>query len=244
MNSDTPANRAESPSSTKSPSEGCPHAKRYFNQYGQVVACACNQWSCDYCRKVLSWRWAQRIRYGIALRVDHDPWFWTLTLPAWVPDAARGFKILPSRWDALRKELQRKLPDFAYAAFIEGQPERGHMPHFHIITFQPAHRRLKDLAVHCGFGFEADQQQIDAGKAVSYVVKYANKQGPFVPRHFRRVRVSRAWPSLPAPEYAVKVYPLLQGESLSAYVQRMSVALGHSMAGLRALYLDRSGDLH
>lgn len=229
---------------TSSPTEECPNAKRAFNEDGWVVRLACDQWLCPYCRKILAWRWAQRVRYGIALRLDTEPWFWTLTLPGWVPTREKGYAILPERWDNFRKALQRSYPDFTYAAFVEGQPERGLMPHFHIITFQPAPGRLKDLAVHSGFGHQADQQEVTGGYAAWYVSKYASKSTPGIPGHFRRVRISRDWPSLPAPEYPLKVYPLLPRETLPMYFHRMSVTLGSRLELVRDAWLDRSRDIH
>lgn len=227
-----------------SPKESrCEHAKRAFNDQSEIVALACDQWSCGYCRKILAWRWAQRVSYGIALRLDHEPWFWTITLPGWVPDAATGYKILPKRWDALRKALQRANRNFLYAAFVEGHPHRGFIPHLHIITFDPSPERLKDMVVHAGFGYQAKEIEINGKMAISYVSKYASKQGQGMPRNFRRVRISRHWPALPTPVYEHKVYPLDRGEALSAYLRRMSTTLGANVALLRDRWLDKSGDI-
>lgn len=221
----------------------CEHAKRAFNDQGQVISLACDQWGCHYCRKILAWRWAQRVAYGIALSLDHEPWFWTITLPAWVPDARTGYRLLPKRWDALRKALQRANPHFLYAAFVEGQPQRGDMPHFHIITFSPSPGRFKDMVVHAGFGHQAKELEITGRMAVSYVTKYASKQGQGMPRNFRRVRISRAWPALPAPEYEHQVYPLEKGEALSSYLRRMSTTLACPVNVLRDVWLDKSRDI-
>jgi hypothetical protein len=180
-----------------------------------------------------------RVRYGIALRADHDPWFWTLTLPGWVQSSAVGLRILPGRWDNFRKALQRQNPNFVYAAFVELHPHRANIPHFHVITFDPAPRRFKDLAVHCGFGHQAWEVEINGSKAISYVSKYASKQGAAMPRNFRRVRISHCWPSLPSPEYALKVYPIEKREALSAYLRRMVLTTGHPMEVLRDRWLAR-----
>jgi len=208
------------------------------------VALACDQWSCDYCRKILAWRWAQRVSYGIALWPDHVAWFWTLTLPSWVSDASTGYKILPARWRALHQTLTRAIRGFQYAAFVEAHPHRAFIPHFHIIALHKAPERLKDMAVHAGFGYQAKEQQINGRMAVSYVAKYASKQGTFIPRNFRRVRISRAWPSLPEPLYEIPVYPIARGEALSGYLRRMSITLGRPVDILRDVYLDHNRDIH
>jgi len=221
----------------------CTHATRAFNQNGEVVSLACDQWNCDYCRKILAWRWAQRVRYGIALRPDKEPWFWTITLPAWVSDAATGYKILPRRWQSLRHTLNRTQRNFLYAAFVEAHPHRAFIPHLHIITFDPAPERLKDMVVHAGFGHQARELEISGKVAVNYVTKYASKADGHMPKNFRRVRISRHWPKLPGPEYALKVYPPDRGEALAAYLRRMSAALGRPMAELRSTWLDHGRDL-
>ena len=221
----------------------CTRPQRAFNANGEVVSLACDQWLCNHCAKVLAWRWAERVRYGIALRPDKEPWFWTLTLPGWVPDAATGYKILPKRWNTFRMALQRDNHAFLYAAFVEGHPQRANIPHFHIITFEPAPRRLKDMVVHAGFGHQAKELEITGRIAVNYVTKYASKAGAHVPRNFRRVRISHTWPRLPSPVYEIPVYPIARGEALSAYLRRMSASLGCSLDVLRDAWLDRSRDL-
>lgn len=221
----------------------CTRPTRAFNANGEVVQLACDLWACPECSKVLAYRWADRVRYGIALRPDADPWFWTLTLPAWVQTRGVGYKVLPSRWDALRRELQRTYTGFSYCAFVEGHPHRAHIPHFHIITFAAPTARIKDLAVRAGFGHQAKALQINGKIAVSYVTKYASKQGTGMPRHFRRVRVSHDWPALPPPLYEVKVYPIERREALSVYLARMSTVLREPVSVLRDIWLDKSRDI-
>lgn len=226
------------------PSEECPNAKRAFNAEGEIVRLACDLWSCDYCRKILAWRWAQTVRYGIALWPSRAAFFWTLTLPAWVPTAEAGYKILPERWDNFRRNVQRAQSEFHYCAFVEAHPHRSFIPHFHIITLHEAPQRLKDLAVRSGFGYQAKEVKIDGKAAVSYVSKYASKGSASIPRNFRRVRLSRRWPRLPLPEYSVEVYPPGRGEALAEYLRRCSVALGCPVGILRDRYLDHTRDIH
>jgi hypothetical protein len=181
--------------------------------------------------------------YGISLRTDKEPWFWTLTLPAWVQDAATGYKVLPGRWDRLRRRLQQGYPQFLYAAFVEAHPHRYLIPHFHVITFAPAPGRLKDVAVHAGFGYEAKELEINGKIAASYVSKYVCKRESAIPRNFRRVRISQTWPELPAPEYEYQVYPVDRGEALQAYLLRMSITLRNPVDILRDRWLDHTRDV-
>jgi hypothetical protein len=228
---------------TTTKTERCPNAKRAFNSQGEIIQMACDMWDCDHCGKILAWRWAQRIRYGIALWPDHRAWFWTLTLPGWVPDAKTGYKVLPARWKSLRQTLRRANNEFQYAAFVEAHPHRAFIPHFHIITLHKAPERFKDMAVHAGFGHQAKELEINGKMAVNYVCKYASKgQGTF-PRNFRRVRISQAWPELPTPVYEYQVYPIDRGEALSRYFQRMSATLGYPVDLLRDRWLDHSRDV-
>lgn len=220
----------------------CTKPSYAFNEIGEVIELACDSWSCAECCKVLAWRWAERIRYGIALRPDHRAWFWTLTLPAWVPDQGTGYRILPERWTSLRQTLRRTLGDFHYAAFVEAHPHRSFIPHFHVIALHQAPKRLKDMAVHAGFGYQATEREINSRQAVSYVTKYASKQGANMPKNFRRVRISQSWPSLPSPSYEYKVYPLARGETLSAYLRRLSPALGLPLDVLREHWLEHLRD--
>jgi len=225
------------------PKKRCLNAKRAFNSEGDVISLACDQWSCDYCSKVLAWRWAQRVSYGVALWPGHRCWMWTLTLPAWVQDAPTGYKILPSRWQSLREALRWRIHDFQYAAFVEAHPHRHLIPHFHIVALHEAPERLKDLAVHAGFGYQAKEVEINGKVAVNYVCKYASKGQSTFPRNFRRVRISQAWPKLPTPVYEYAVYPIDRGEALTAYLLRMSTTLGYTVDLLRDRWLDHSRDV-
>lgn len=204
----------------------CPNAGRAFNEDGELITLACDRWTCEFCGHVLAWRWAERVRFGIDLARPSDPLFWTLTLPAWVRFPKTGYRLLPDCWARLRQSLRRDLGAFPYCAFVEGQPHRQYIPHFHVIAFQWPTKRLKDLAVHCGFGFEADIQQVSGPKAAAYVSKYASKQGHEMPKGFRRVRVSQDWPKLPEPLYnKCIIYPQSR-ESLKAYCRRVASTTG------------------
>lgn len=200
----------------------CPTSQRAFNEIGEIVHIACDQWACDYCGHILAWRWAERVRYGIALWPG-QAYFWTLTLPGWVDSPSRGYEILPHRWKILAQTLRRE-GEFQYAAFVEAHPHRNEIPHFHIISLMKAPKRLKDMAVSAGFGHQAKEAQINGGTAASYVSKYTSKQGRQMPKGFRRVRISQAWPRLPDPLYPCKVLPMKPREPLEDYLLRVSMS--------------------
>ena len=60
-----------------------------------------------------------------------------------------------------------------------------------------------------------------------------------MPRYFRRVRVSRGWPSLPDPVYEVPILPRHKGESVARYLDRIAVSLSLSPIILRERWLDK-----
>lgn len=215
----------------------CPHSYRAFNELGDLVTIACDRWNCDFCQKTNSYRWAERIKYGIDLAQPYDAYMWTLTLPGWVHYASTGFRVLPDLWDRFRREVQKYYNRWDYAAFVECHPVRGQIPHFHIISLKAAPYRLKDVAKHCGFGYMATEKQITGKGAAGYVSKYCSKQGFAMAPHFRRVRVSRGWPKLPTPLYDHTIYRQLPRENLKAYIRRVAHLTGESYNDLMSTWL-------
>lgn len=204
----------------------CEHNYRAFNELGEVVSMACDRWACPACARANAYRWAERIRFGISLWPLQDCYFWTLTLPGWVHNARTGFQVLPGYWDKFRREIQQTYHPWHYAAFVECHPHRAYIPHFHIISLQPSPRRLKDIAAHAGFGYQASDFQLAGKVAAWYVSKYASKQGYRMDRDFHRVRVSRSWPKLPKPAYDKRVYPMKNRESVKSYLRRVAGLTG------------------
>lgn len=193
---------------------------RAFNHKGVIVKLLCGNWACPNCGKKNARLWAWRVRINIKANGE-TAWFWTLTLGSKFTDLKSAFSAIPSLWDRFRKIIQRETEgDFSYVAFVEGQPKRGGMPHFHIISMTKSPRRLKDIAVQAGFGFQAKESRVDGPEASSYVAKYATKAGDHFPRNLRRVRASRGWAKLPPYEGD----PLLvkaRTETLSTYLMRV-----------------------
>lgn len=216
--------------------DSCPFGPLAFTSSGDVVQMPCNLWSCPICSKHIAYRWSLDIRYGLALWKPRPSYFWTLTLPGWVNNPADGYKMLPKKWDAVRKAMQRHQGTWHYAAFVEGHPHRSFIPHFHIISLAKPPYRLKDFAVHCGFGFEAKEIEIDGPHAANYVSKYASKQGTDMPRGFRRVRVSSTWPRLPDPQTSEILYVMGRAETLTDFLARVSDVVGLAYLRLRTAY--------
>jgi len=225
----------------------CP-ASVAFDAAGRTRLLYCGQWSCERCSKKLARKWAAIIKYHIktdeTLRSGEEwigrqgYWFITLTLRGSMTSVTEAFKRLPKLWDGLRKAFYKKYAFWRYLAFVEGQPNREGMPHFHIISDVPipvwpgkhgiiTKRQVHDFAHKAGFGFEAEQSIVTTSKAAAYVAKYTSKGDPAMPRHFRRVRASKYLWRQEEPErekWLVKA----RNEGLGDFVSRVSLATGLS----------------
>lgn len=192
-----------------------------FNTDAHLIAVRCGSWYCPHCMKINARHWAWRVNLHLSAR--HKPaWFWTLTLGRKYKTASDGFRALPGLWDRFRKYMQRlSTGRWEYVAFVEGQPQRGHMPHFHIISLTKEPKRLKDMAVWSGFGYQAKSEKITGAKAAAYVAKYASKQSPLTPKGFRRVRASQGWTKLP-PKDSDPLIVRANAESLQDYLERVA----------------------
>jgi hypothetical protein len=213
----------------------CPVMKA-FNQDGQIVTVYCGLWSCPRCQKVLARQWAWRTKIQVEAN-GGVAFFWTLTLRGKYRTALQGFLVLPKLWDTFRKIIQRFGGKFTYIAFVEGQPKRSYMPHFHLIVMVKSPKRIKDLAMQAGFGFQAKETKVTSTKAASYVAKYASKQSPETPKGFRRVRASRDWAKLPEGEpgqYIVKS----RNETNAQYIMRVEAITGIAIEILKDRWLD------
>lgn len=205
-----------------------------FTTQGATRLIPCGQWTCKKCAPRLARRWAVRVRKHI----ENQPkkrktkyYFVTLTLGSKYRNPSQGFAAIRRLWDRLRKRYQRKHSGWQYVAFVEGQPKRGGMPHFHIITnFPPDAKRnkrgeitkhnLHAWAVEMGWGHQADMDLLTGSKAASYVAKYATKQHPATPKGFRRVRASRGWTKLPGDPARRLIVPA-RGEDIAHFILRV-----------------------
>lgn len=206
-----------------------------FTIRGTVVAVFCGSWQCSRCAKMNARKWAWRAINQ--LEIDPRPCrFWTLTMPGGMRSPWIAFESLPTMWDTLRKTMQREHKHWLYLAFVEGQAQRNGMPHFHVLTFQPAPYRLKDLATHIGFGYQAWDELVVSKQAGFYVSKYASKGDPNMPRNFRRVRASRKWADLPSAERQPYLVPA-RDESLTEYFDRVSEKSGMDIDDIKDRWL-------
>lgn len=191
-----------------------------FNTDATVIAVRCGSWYCPNCMKINARQWSWRVSLHIS-NVGKPAYFWTLTMGRKYKTAEQAYKDLPKLWDRFRKYIKRlHHGKWEYVAFVEGQPHRVDMPHFHIISLIKSPKRLKDIAVWSGFGYEAKEKKVTSAKAAWYVAKYASKQSPSCPRGFRRVRSSAGWAKLP--ERPGELIVRAADEPLQDYLMRVS----------------------
>lgn len=213
-----------------------------FTKRGMIQPVYCGQWKCEKCRKRLSRDWANRARK----QVNNDPenvyFFWTLTMHRKISSKAFAYGILPQLWDTLRKHIQRTILDsgnphkWQYLAFVEGQPKRNHMPHFHIVSSVPFPGRIKDFAATHGWGYQAKETAIDGNGVAEYVSKYVSKGDADMPKGFRRCRPSRGWAKLARPQSNGLLTPK-KGERDWEFWVRVSDETGKSIEVIRSAWV-------
>jgi hypothetical protein len=227
-----------------------------FTTSGEPAFLFCKTWKCPRCAKKLAWKWAQRAAAAFPPDENGETvkrWFLTLTLSSYYRTPEQGFGALRKLWDTTRMAFQRANDNWQYLAFVEGQPERDDMPHFHILSAQipPAKRNKKgqltkrslhDWAVGLGWGFEVDLKPVDSLGAAYYVSKYASKISPKHPANLRRVRASRDWPKAPA-EAVVALILRKKNEHLETYLSRVSQFCDLSLYDLHTRYLEANENL-
>lgn len=167
-----------------------------------VYPLRCKRWSCPSCGVRKTRQTMGRIAAGMKLG---RPRFFSLTAPG-DEDAVTSWRAFPRRWKLFHQRVRRRYPGFEYVGVVEPQ-QRGH-PHIHVLYrggYIPR-RILRGMARASGFGKVADIRDAH-GATPSYLVKYLTKDlrppaepgkasrqpAPGVPRHFRRVRMSKGW---------------------------------------------------
>lgn len=219
----------------------CPTARKAFTLRNEIIMLRCKRWTCPYCQLVNAWEWSRNIRYGLALWPG-KAYMWTLTMPGWVKTSYEAYNWYPSCWSRLANNVRHNVGEFNYVAIIEGHPRRMGIPHFHVISTAKAPTRLKDMAAHAGFGFQAKEQEIDGPRAGFYVAKYLTKTPAGMPRGFRRIRTSRAWPRLPEDESETFFMPT-KHERLDDFFLRVSIELRVPPGEVKERWLSKSCDL-
>lgn len=174
---------------------------------GFVFPIRCKRWSCPVCARINAYHHAIKVANGCQAMITAGiiPRFVTITQPSGVRTAQHAYKILHEQWDKFRRRLQywaktRATMPVIYASFVEGQPKREFMPHFHIIlSASPKKEALRLMVVQSGLGFQLDLQTFKTGSGVAwYVAKYATKadDAKNMPKGFRRVRYSENFPPM------------------------------------------------
>lgn len=228
-----------------------------FNHEGKTSLIYCGSWQCRRCAKRNAGKWAKRAELGLKVLAGQDladAFFLTLTLPGVYSSVELGFRAIPKLWDSTRKAYQRYYGGFTYIAFVEGQPKRGGMPHFHILaTVEPPTKRgrrgyvtkhgVHDFAVAYGWGFEAELEIVQSEQAAVYVAKYTSKGDPSMPRNFRRVRVSADFPKLPDLGGSPLLVPA-RDEDVAHYLARVAYDTGIASDMLYPKYVQIVARLH
>jgi len=209
-----------------------------FTVSAKPIQVFCGKWSCPNCAKMNARQWSWRVRLHTHTWHDETWVFITFTLRGSVDSVAEGYKLLPRLWDGMRKAMQRFYgrKEWQYCAFVEGQPKRFGMPHFHIISNRPTPYRCKDFAMYHGFGYQAKQKVITSDRAASYCAKYASKVDKRMPKNLRHVRTSQHWTKLPD-RTAEPLIVRSRKEKLHDYINRVSDATGVSQEIIADIYM-------
>lgn len=225
--------------------EKCP-ALVGFSIKGEAKLIRCGKWSCPKCRKHIARKWAMRVKIHITddkAYTGNTWYFLTVTLGRGEKDVYAAYKKLKKLWNRLRMHINRETGKvWQYCAFVEGQPKRDNMPHFHIIlNYAPrgcygkrgkiTEHATHDWAWKMGWGYEAKIEPVESDRAAWYVSKYTSKGGVTVPKGFRRVRTSKRWTRLPK-DPARYLIVQAKDENLTAYFDRVNCMTGVEMEEL------------
>lgn len=223
----------------------CPHLI-VFSVTGKAVPLRCGSWYCPVCSKQNARNWATRS----AIEFETGSVFVTLTQPETVMSAEFAYGILPKQWDKYRRSIEyewKYIEPVRYIAFVEGQPRRNDMPHFHVLSNAyplPSGRQapktaLSKCAVLCGFGFEVEITYAASKLAAWYVSKYASKANTNIPKGFRRVRASQGFAELPLHPHEDVILPA-PSEKLTDYLIRVSEVTDVAIDTLRDRQIELS----
>jgi len=147
-------------------------------------------------------RWLLRARIGVRqfTRDGKAVDFVTITSHEKLTTFAQTEYVWREAWPNLYAALKNKSPELQY--YIVPERHKDGRMHVHALwTAGVTQKWLKDAARRRGLGHQAKIIAIESdAKASNYMTKYVGKDlGDDVPEKFRRVRVSRFWPDLPAP---------------------------------------------
>jgi hypothetical protein len=182
----------------------------------RIVQPGCKMWDCPHCSRRKARQWAVKVYTGIEKFQGDEPAIWhfvTLTSHWKLKTFDSTLAVWPKAWAKLSTRMRR-------AAKVNGQimryvliPEKhkdGRL-HSHMMVNQPFgivisrnntfySKWLRDNAVACGLGFQADIQPLGTpARAAFYTTKYIAKGLDLDdwPKHLRRIRTSQGWPDAP-----------------------------------------------
>lgn len=206
----------------------------------EVTRWRCKSWTCPDCSQRLQARMGQRLSSAlqvISRKRNHDrPFFLTLTLDPKQVKAkyphlegrhleVLSWRIIRQNWKRLARVLRREYGPHHYSLRIEAH--RNGWAHLHVILISEGLRaqytvspriagmhtaRIKESAVHAGFGHIADIQLVRHPRDVSYymtkaatasapgleaiareVTKAKQVRGHLIPRNVRTIEQSRGF---------------------------------------------------
>lgn len=171
-----------------------------------VTHANCDSWNCPECSQRMGARWVLRAEIGVRgyIGAGQHVDFITITSHEKLPDFAATEAVWRKAWPVLYAALKRRSTKLEY--FIVPEKHKDGRMHIHgLWTAGVGKKWLKDAGRKRGLGYQADVKSVaNARQATGYVTKYIGKGlGQDVPQHFRRVRVSRGWPDIPAPVTAM-----------------------------------------
>jgi len=172
-----------------------------------VTRANCDSWSCPECSLRMSEHWVLRAEIGTRNLLGRGEQidFVTLTSHERLKTFVATEQIWRSAWSALYAAIKRRRPS-GFDYFIVPEKHKDGRMHVHAIWDAAVSQRwLKDNARKHGLGYMAKIKPItEPFHAVRYVTKYVGKSlGDDIPKHFRRVRVSRDWANVPIPVTAL-----------------------------------------
>lgn len=161
----------------------------------------CKTWGCPTCGRIRKWLWVTTAQLGarhfieIGLSLD----FLTITSHEEL-DENGTFGVMGDAWNKLWRRVKRETARHDYFNVPE-QHQDGRW-HCHAITTAILKKKWwKDNARESGFGYQVDVRPVKSeAAAAKYSTKYLTKslESANLPKHYRRVRLSRGWPELPA----------------------------------------------
>lgn len=178
---------------------------------------ACKQWSCPVCGRLREWYWITTARYGASLFLEQGVALDFITITSHENLNSTGsFAVLGHAWDNLRRRVKREVETTEY--FVVPEPHKDGRWHLHgLVTARLKKKWWKDNARAVGFGFQADAKPVESdAAAANYLTKYLGKslQNTNLPKHFRRVRLSKGWPELPGlPGTEVWIFAVLEPDT-------------------------------